>query len=54
MLLIIIIIIALITSAWLCYEMYRKPIIDDKENINDPTDTCWHDDDDNYHPDTKI
>ena len=51
----IIITIALITSAWLCYEMRKTPIIDDEENINDPTTTCWHDDDeDEYYPDTKI
>jgi hypothetical protein len=52
----IVITIALISSAWLCYEMHRAPLIKDKEgeDINDPTTTCWYDDDDDYHPDTKI
>jgi len=48
----IVITIALITSAWLCYDLYRKPIISKKDDIDDPTTTCWHDDD--YHPDSNL
>lgn len=53
--LLIIISIALTSSAWLCYEMHRAPLINEKEEeyIDDPTTTCWHDDDEHY-PDTKI
>jgi hypothetical protein len=51
----IIIPIALISSAWLCYEMHRAPLVKEKEeDINDPTTTCWYDDDDEHYPDTKI
>jgi len=44
----IVITIALISSAWLCYEMHRAPLIKDKEELDDPTTTSWHDDD--HHP----
>jgi hypothetical protein len=34
--------------------MHRAPLVKEKEeDINDPTTTCWYEDDD-YHPDTKI
>ena len=50
----IIIPIVLIFSTWLCYDMHKAPFIDEKEEeyTNDPTTTCWHDDD--HHPDSKF
>lgn len=44
--LIIVITIALLLSAWLAYELYRAPFMDDEGNIDDdPTTTFWHEKD---------
>lgn len=48
----IVLTIALISSAWIAYEMYRAPLIKEEDDIDDPTTTIWHDDD--HHPDSKF
>jgi hypothetical protein len=44
--LLIIIIFALIFSAWLCYEMHSAPFLKEEKDIDDdPTTTFWHEKD---------
>ena len=43
---------ALGTILWLCYEVSRAPFLEVEEDVEDPTTTCWHDDE--HYPDSKI
>ena len=47
--------IAVLVTAWLCLarEINKGPLYEEEEDLDDPTTTCWYEDDD-YHPDTKI
>ena len=44
----IILVVALSLSAWISYEIYRAPLMNEEEDINDddddddPTTTFWH------------
>lgn len=38
--------------AWLAYEINKGPLYEEEENIDDPTTTCWHDDE--HYPDQSI
>jgi hypothetical protein len=43
----IIITIVIIFIIWIGWELYRAPTIEDENTtfLDDPTTTCWHDDD---------
>jgi hypothetical protein len=45
----IIITIVTIFTIWIGWELYRAPNMEDENTtfIDDPTTTCWHDDDEN-------
>jgi hypothetical protein len=41
--------IAVLVTAWvwLAYEINKAPLYEEEEDIDDPTTTFWHEDDDN-------
>jgi hypothetical protein len=45
---------AVVFTAWRGWELYRAPNMEDENTtfIDDPTTTCWHDDD--HHPDQPL
>ena len=45
-----IITLAILLTAWVGWEIYRAPVIEDENDtfLNDPTTTCWDDDDDSH------
>ena len=45
---------AVVFTAWIGWELYRAPNMEDENTtfIDDPTTTCWHDDD--HHPDQPL
>lgn len=49
--------LAAVIAAWITYELYRAPRMEDENDTfydddDEPTTTLW--DDDNFHPDTKL
>lgn len=36
---------AIVFTIWMGWELYRAPTINDDSSIDDPTATCWHNDD---------
>lgn len=44
--------IVLIAWVWLAHETTKAPLYEEEQDIDDPTTTCWHDDE--HYPDQSI